>query len=152
MRVSPYGYGFWYEYCLDPERWDYNVIFDQTVPGLKVERLRRAVDLFVKDHILLNSHLVEINAVLYWEKNTSIEPLEVLSNACHETVHGFIQRPFKLDVGPLYRFGIIKLSPTKCRLIIVLHHVLTDGRRSSRCELISTLSKYYQKQYSQCSI
>ena len=143
--ASPYTRLFWNEYLLDPTRHDYNIVFDQTITGpLDIERLSRALTQLVSDHLLINSHLIEINEHLYWQTNESIEPLQVFEDTQSE--NDFVKQPFQLDEGPLYRFGLFK-HPNQANtydLIIVLHHALIDGTKHNA--FIHLVSNYY-KQY-----
>ena len=56
--LSPYSIPFYIEQQLDPERFDYNMLVDQELRGdVDVERLCKALDRFIQDHILLNSKM-----------------------------------------------------------------------------------------------
>ena len=69
IKASPYTKLFWNEYQLDPNRNDYNIVFDQTIHGnLDVEKLTKSLYCVINDLILFNSHLVSIDNILYWEK------------------------------------------------------------------------------------
>jgi acyl transferase domain-containing protein/acyl carrier protein/SAM-dependent methyltransferase len=39
----------------------------------------------------------------------------------------WLRRPFDLEVAPLFRVGVIRLRPTEHMLVIVAHHLVTDG-------------------------
>lgn len=39
----------------------------------------------------------------------------------------FFQRPFDLEAAPLVRFGLFTVSPTDHTLLVVAHHIVTDG-------------------------
>ncbi|WP_264770041.1 condensation domain-containing protein, partial [Coxiella burnetii] len=96
--ASPYVQAFWIEYQRNPLRYDYNMVADQTVIGdLDIEQLRQAGIRCVKEHVLLNSHLVEQNGQLYWEENTEIYPLEIYDG--DEKELEFVLRPFDLEKG-----------------------------------------------------
>ncbi|WP_242438572.1 condensation domain-containing protein [Coxiella burnetii] len=125
--ASPYVQAFWIEYQRNPLRYDYNMVADQTVIGdLDIEQLRQAGIRCVKEHVLLNSHLVEQNGQLYWEENTEIYPLEIYDG--DEKELEFVLRPFDLEKGPLYRFGIFKRGLKTFDWIGIFHHALIDGR------------------------
>ncbi|MEM9244002.1 MAG: condensation domain-containing protein, partial [Pseudomonadota bacterium] len=140
LRISPYTRLFWTEYQLDPLRADYNIVFDQTITGgLDLVQLNRAVHKFVHDHILMNSHLIEEGEKLYWIKNASILELQIF-NSCKGQAD-FVKQPFRLEQGPLYRFGVFKKSEQVHIFIIVFHHVLIDGL--SFDYFIDQFSRYY---------
>ena len=71
MRVSPYTKLFWNEYQLNPQRSDYNIIFDQRITGnLNVDKLSSCLEELISDHCILDSHINEVDNNLYWQKNT----------------------------------------------------------------------------------
>ncbi|MFE0590781.1 amino acid adenylation domain-containing protein [Micromonospora echinospora] len=47
--------------------------------------------------------------------------------ALHETLRAEVTTPFDLRVGPLYRFGLLRLADDDHVLLLLLHHIVTDG-------------------------
>ena len=140
--ASPFGRLFWNEYQLSPDRNDYNIVFDQKIVGdLDIDHLSNALRQLVKDQVLLNSHLIEESGQLYWQNNEFIAELQLFKNTSFEK--DFVEQPFNLEKGPLYRFGLFKESDqnSACHLIIILHHAIIDG--GSFDEFISLISEYY---------
>ncbi|WP_375327187.1 condensation domain-containing protein [Candidatus Tisiphia endosymbiont of Nemotelus uliginosus] len=45
----------------------------------------------------------------------------------NKEILAYVQKPFNLEEGSLYRCSLIKYHSNKYRLIIVLHHVIIDG-------------------------
>ena len=122
-RSSPYTKLFWDEYQLNPLRNDYNIIFDQHIVGyLNIEKLKSALFSLIENHILLNSHLIEVVDELYWQINADINELEVFNN--DDKQKEFVTKHFNLEVGPLYRFGLFQLSENEYDLILVFHNAL----------------------------
>ncbi|EET20108.1 conserved hypothetical protein, partial [Francisella philomiragia subsp. philomiragia ATCC 25015] len=131
---------FWNEYQIDPSRSDYNIIFDQTISGdLDIARLSNALTRVIKNNVILNSHLVEIESKLYWQQNQIIKELEVFDNTDNQ--YDYVSKAFLLDTDPLYRFGLFKRGDGKYDLIMVLHHAIIDG--SVFDEFITTVGDYY---------
>ncbi|MDO8954604.1 MAG: amino acid adenylation domain-containing protein [Gammaproteobacteria bacterium] len=140
IKASPYSKLFYREWLLDPARSDYNIVFDQTIIGsLDVARLKQALQRFIAEHIIFNSHLLDDNDELYWVKNGTIFLLEYFDQPIDQ--HHYVAKPFNLTSGPLYRFGIFNEGPQCFRLILIFHHVLIDGGSFPEC--IRLISEYY---------
>ena len=43
------------------------------------------------------------------------------------SVAALVIKPFQLEEGPLFRAHVCKLSQNECVLVVVLHHIITDG-------------------------
>ena len=107
---SPYTQLFWNEYQINPDRCDYNIVFDNTISGLlDINKLSSCLSRMVNDYVLLNSHLCFDQGHLYWKKNDVIIPLTCIDNH-PKTIAEFISKTFHLEKGPLYRFGIVLLD------------------------------------------
>jgi len=143
ILLSPYSKIFYNEWKLDQNRSDYNIVFDQSFQGvIDISRLNDALKRFVSDYVLLNSHVTEENGELYWVKNKILYELECFKgNFSNQDILTYIQAPFDLTKGPLYRFAVIKRKINKYRFIIVFHHIIIDG--SSFDDLIDEVSNYY---------
>ncbi len=138
--ASPYTRTFWIEYKLNPKRSDYNIVFEQSVEGkLDVSRLQKAFIRMVQENVLLNSHLMEKDEILYWEINDVIHPLAMYENLKKQ--EEFVTIPFNLEAGPLYRFGLFKNTDDSYELLIVLHHAVIDG--TSFDEFYDLVTNYY---------
>ena len=127
ILASPYTQIFWNEYQINQHRFDYNLVFDNFIEGaLDIALLSASLNQLIADYILLDSHLACNKGSLFWQKNDSITPLTHLDND-QQAIQKFVQQPFSLDKGPLYRFGVLPLSHNQYRLVMVLHHALMDG-------------------------
>ena len=127
ILASPYTQIFWNEYQINQHRFDYNLVFDNFIEGaLDIALLSASLNKLVGDYILLDSHLVCNKGSLFWQKNDSITPLIHLDND-EQVIQKFVQQPFCLDKGPLYRFGFLPLTHNQYRFVMVLHHALMDG-------------------------
>jgi non-ribosomal peptide synthase protein (TIGR01720 family) len=60
----------------------------------------------------------------------------------HHMIKGEAQRPFVLEVGPLFRSLLIALSPDLHVLVLTAHHIITDGW--SQQIMISDLAHLYR--------
>lgn len=73
------------------------------------------------------------------KKNSSISVLEIFENTNH--IEEFIEKPFNLKTGPLYRFGIFQISENKYDFIIISHYVVIND--SVYKEFLALISEYY---------
>ena len=140
IKASPYTSLFFIEYQLSTTRNDYHIVFDQVIKGeLDTTKLQKGLTRFIQEHIIFNSHLIEKEDGLYWEKNQKIYPLEIFNTT--ENQASFIKKPFDLTQGPLYRFGLFKVNELKYEIILVLHHAIIDGRNYNN--FLERISNYY---------
>lgn len=145
IKLTPYAKTFHTEWLLKPDSYQYNMLSaDQILYGqLDVARLREALKRYVAEHVLLNSHIQAINGELYWVKNSAIDELECVDNPTSEAeLLAYVQKPFDLYNGPLYRFKLVRLSNGAHRFIIVLHHLVMDSI-SINAGLFDAISNYY---------
>lgn len=145
ISLSPYSKVFFNEWKLNPERSDYNIVFDQNLQGkLDISKLTGALVRFVLEHLLCNSHIKEgKDEIAFWVKNSEVYGLQYFQSnkLTNQEILKYIQEPFNLELGLLYRFVLIKNNDIEHRLIIVLHHIIIDGL--SFDYLIEELSNYY---------
>lgn len=142
FKASPYSYIFWNEYKINPLSNNYNIIINQTIEGkLDVERLRKTIQLFLKDFILFNSHINEKEKEIYWVKNEYEIELVYYENTSYE--EDFMNHIFNLEEGPLCKFGLFKREDSKYDFIVHMHHLVIDGLSAQ--EFLDTISKYYNE-------
>ena len=109
IKTSPYIYSFWYEYCLNPTRFDYHIKFVQDIQGeLDIQKLTNALKLLINQYEVFNYHLYEKNHVLYWVENKSLNEMVIIDNH-PDSIDEFLHQPFCLDKEPLYRFGLVHI-------------------------------------------
>ena len=85
LIVSPYSKLFYIEWQLDKDRYDHNLVFDQNLEGnIDVSKLDKAINRFITDYVLLNSHIEERDEILYWRFNTKICGLEYFKDKLSE--------------------------------------------------------------------
>lgn len=144
IKLSPYSKTFYNEWLLNPGCSNYNIVVDQILSGnLDSNRLARALERYVSEHVILNSHIVNINDELYWVPNTRINKLEHSDDIVqHSKLLNYVSRSFDLHNEPLYRFKLLRISNDSYRFIIVLHHLTIDGSSTDK-GLFEALSSYY---------
>lgn len=148
IPLSPYSMIFYNEWKLNPNRSDYNIIFNQELDGnLDIDRLDKAIKRLISENIIFNSHVVtkDIRSV-FWVPNDLITGI----NYNNKNINSLSQEePFDIEKGPLYRFNLIKNADLSYTFVIVLHHLLIDG--STIDHFCSELSKYYNnEEYKNC--
>jgi acyl carrier protein len=105
---------------------------------LDVGNLERSFDEIVRRHECLRTHFDMVgDAPMQVIDAPSLFRIEVfdISNvsATHrkakarEIVGELRQTPFNLEAGPLFRVGLLRLSPEEHQLIVVMHHIISDG-------------------------
>lgn len=143
ILLSPYSKTFYYDWKINPKSSSYNIVIDQTLGNnINIHRLRVATNNFISQHLLMNSHIKQIDGELYWFKNQYISDLEYRDFYLKEdTLCKYIAAPFNLEQGPLYRLLLFKTSKNKFRFIIVCHHILVDGLSAD--DIITRLNNCY---------
>lgn len=143
IKLSPYHKIFYNEWKLAPSSNKYNIVFDQTISNtLDLYRLKTALNKFIAEHLLLNSHVIEIDDEPYWVKNHDISQLEFFNNVYTNTqIFTYVSHPFNLNTEPLYRFAVFKDANDNYRFVAVLHHLIIDGNYFDT--FISNISNYY---------
>jgi hypothetical protein len=111
IKLSFYAKIFYIEWRLNPNNYRYNMVMDQILYGeLDIARLRNALKRYIAEHVILNSHVEEINGEAYWVRNNSIVELEYAEDLKDSEVLAFAIRGFDVNQGQLYRFKLIKLE------------------------------------------
>lgn len=72
---------------------------------------------------------------------TSIHSIPEKTSRCNDSITSFINKPFDLSKGPLFRIAIIQLSPLENILCIVMHKIIADER--SLNIFIDDISRFY---------
>lgn len=141
LQLSAYHKIFYYEWKINPFSSNYHIVFDQILScQLDIEKLQNALNRFIADHLLLNSHVENIENELYWIRNETIEPLVCIQKLSSKKLYSNIAAPFDLEKGPLYRFKLIR-EKESYRFIIILHHIIIDGNAFD--DFLSETSNYY---------
>lgn len=149
IGLSPYQKIFYEEWKINPNSSMYNIVFDQTILNLiNIPRLESAINRFISENILFNSHISEIDGNYFWIPNNRLKPLDLFGNYSFQDINLYVSKPFNLLSDPLYRVAVINETNFNHRIIIVLHHLIIDG--SLMESFINEISKYYnQDTYSQ---
>lgn len=142
-KLSPYHKIFYNEWKLDSLSSKYNIVFDQIISSnLDIPRLKDALHRFVSEHLIINSHVEEMNGEFYWRPNSQIADLEYFVGVCtQEQIFKYASKSFDIESGALYRFAVFEEPDGSYRLILIFHHLLIDG--NSFNEFVLKISDYY---------
>ena len=124
---------------LEPDSAAYNIPGGVRLEGrLRVEVLRQSLSEIVRRHESLRTTFKEIDGkpaqVISPEAGfyLPLVDLQELPEAEREAKSRQIiseesQRPFELSAGPLFRAALVQLSQEEHILVVVMHHIITDG-------------------------
>ncbi len=142
IELSPYHKIFYNEWKLNPNSSQYNIVFDQDIAdSLNVFQLKNAIERFISQHVLLNSHIKVIEGEPYFIQNEQIRQLEIYDCISNESLYNYISQPFNLEDEALYRFAVFTMADGSYRFILVWHHLVMDG--ASVNIAITEISNYY---------
>lgn len=146
FELSEYHQIFYNEWKLDPQAIKYNIVFDQSIIGsLNLEKIVYTFRKLVSEHVILNSHIEEINGFPYWVKNSSINDVAIYDEASKSNIYKFVSKKFNLNSDePLYRFAVFVDNDNEYRIVVVLHHIIIDGGKFDA--LIEKISAYYNNE------
>ncbi|HJP37733.1 MAG TPA: amino acid adenylation domain-containing protein [Gammaproteobacteria bacterium] len=125
----------WFLNELDPDSPVYNIAFTLRLSGdLDLDVLQSAVDLLVQRHEVLRTRFLSSDGRPYQEVLPE-RPVPICSedlSGCD--ARGWEQRltelsaqSFVLDHGPLLRLHVLQGDPQKFLLLVVIHHIVSDG-------------------------
>ncbi|WP_186648487.1 non-ribosomal peptide synthetase [Fluviispira vulneris] len=143
FKLTPYQKTFYIEWKLNPNRSDYHMINDHNLIGnISIDRLNNALKKMVNELLIFNSHIEEIENEYFWIKNEKTIELIYFDNSYNiDEIKNFIEKPFNLENGPLFRYGLFKINSSTHRFIFVIHHAIVDGM--SGPQIYNSTSKYY---------
>ncbi|ALU43405.1 non-ribosomal peptide synthetase [Pseudoalteromonas rubra] len=125
----------WFLWKLDPQSIAYHLPSSLHLSG-KLDRsaLQSAFDYLVDKHAALRTVFVEDQqgTVSTETRDTSACPINYLELGATQAQRdafkqGLITTPFDLTQGPLVRVGVICDAPEQHELVVVMHHIVSDG-------------------------
>lgn len=145
----------WFLSQMNKESNFYTISFGIEFKGiLKVDILERSINRVVKKHTSLQSVFYYKDGVPYQKINKDMkirlsytelegredgETLKELDEVIKTTIH----KPFNLELGPLVRLHLVKVSNEKHVLIFNMHHIIADG--PSVNIFAKDVCQYYEK-------
>ncbi|WP_409285766.1 amino acid adenylation domain-containing protein, partial [Pseudomonas protegens] len=143
----------WFLWQLDPQSAAYHVPSVLRLKG-RLERaaLQRAFDSLVARHASLRTHLQQDGQrtvqVIEPEARIELALADADEAALKAWVEAEIARPFDLRQGPLMRVSLLRLAADEHVLVLVQHHIVSDGWSMQLMvdELVQLYAAYSQGQ------
>jgi amino acid adenylation domain-containing protein len=146
--------GMWLVQAMQPESAAYHIPSAARLRGpLEIDALHQAFRQLVQRHEALRSSFHEQDAELFVQVQADIDlpmplhdlshlPVETAENAARQLLIELATRPIDLRQAPLLRLHLIKLRDDEHLLLLVLHHIISDGW--SMGLLVSELTHFYR--------
>ena len=146
---------FWFLDQLEPDTPAYNLPRLLKIKGkLNIEALRDAFRTLLHRHNVLRTVFVAQDGELFQRVLNHVEIDFVVQNFTSLTssrrttetlriASEMACKPFDLREGPLLRLGLVRLSTEEHLLILVMHHIITDGWSMSI--LFKELAEFYEQ-------
>ena len=146
---------FWFLDQLEPDSPAYNLPRLLKIKGqLNIEALRSAFKMLVSRHSVLRTVFVAQDGELFQrvvdhiEFDFAVQDFAVLVTSqpmteMERVASDMACKPFDLQQGPLLRLALVRLSNEEHVLILVMHHIITDGWSMSI--LFDELTEFYQQ-------
>ncbi|KTD07264.1 non-ribosomal peptide synthetase [Legionella jamestowniensis] len=116
---------------------------------LSINSLKKAFQALIDKHPILRTSFVKDSEgnVSQWLHQQAELNFTVTNEVNHEQLEDYINqqisKPFHLDQAPLMRVVLVKMNEDEFTLLIVLHHIITDG--TSFSILIDDLNQFYNQ-------
>jgi amino acid adenylation domain-containing protein/non-ribosomal peptide synthase protein (TIGR01720 family) len=122
----------WFLWQLDPTSAAYHVPSTLRLTGhLDKVALQRAFDTLVARHESLRTHLHQDAArtvqVINPQARVQVAPMDANPAGLKAMVEALITQPFDLRQGPLMRVSLLRLAEDEHVLVLVQHHIISDG-------------------------
>jgi len=129
----------WLLYQLEPESAAYNIPAAVRLSGpLRPEVLQRSLDAMVQRHEVLRTTFATVNGnpvqLVAEAGRVALREVDLREHAAEEReaqarqrLIAEAQRPFDLEAGPLLRATLFRLAPQDYLLLLVMHHIVSDG-------------------------
>ena len=129
----------WFLHQFDPASPSYNIIFDLTLPGaIDAAALERALSEIVRRHETLRTTFALVDgepvAVVHPPAPMTLRSIDLAHLAPSEREREALRlrreeadTGFDLSTGPLFRGTLFRLAPDRSDLLLVLHHIVSDG-------------------------
>jgi amino acid adenylation domain-containing protein len=141
--------GLWLLSHLDPASSVYHLPLAIRIHGgLDVGALQQALAVLVRRHESLRTRFDDADGLPFQviDAAPAAWPLPVTrlsgGDSVAEWVNKEARRPFDLHAGPLFRVSVVRVAPDEHVLLMVLHHIVADGR--SVAVLAGELSRVYE--------
>ncbi|WP_437528303.1 amino acid adenylation domain-containing protein [Sorangium sp. So ce726] len=129
----------WFLAQLEPTAASYNIPAAVRLVGpLDVDRLKRGLEAVVRRHASMRTTFAEIDGrpamIVRPEQPVALSiadlraaPAEEREAAAQRALEAEASRAFDLTEGPLFRITLLRLGEREHALLVVLHHIVSDG-------------------------
>jgi amino acid adenylation domain-containing protein/non-ribosomal peptide synthase protein (TIGR01720 family) len=122
----------WFLWQLDPQSCTYHIPGALRLQGhLDLPALQRSFDTLLARHESLRTRLVQNGEHLLQtvapEARIHLQRDSVSESTLMARVAEEVERPFDLQQGPLLRVSLLQLAPDEHVLVLVQHHIVSDG-------------------------
>ncbi|WLI31591.1 non-ribosomal peptide synthase/polyketide synthase [Pseudomonas rhodesiae] len=122
----------WFLWQLDPASAAYHMPSALRLRGsLNVDALQQALDALVTRHESLRTHLLQeaerTVQVISPQVHLAMAVLDTDEAHLEATLQACIAQPFDLRAGPLMRVNLLRLAEDEHVLVLVQHHIISDG-------------------------
>ncbi|NMZ19529.1 non-ribosomal peptide synthetase [Pseudomonas rhodesiae] len=122
----------WFLWQLDPTSAAYHMPSALRLRGpLNVDALQQALDALVARHESLRTHLLQeaerTVQVISPQVHLAMAVLDTDEAHLEATLQACIAQPFDLRAGPLMRVNLLRLAEDEHVLVLVQHHIISDG-------------------------
>ncbi|MBL4869082.1 MAG: non-ribosomal peptide synthetase, partial [Pseudomonadales bacterium] len=136
----------WFLAQLEPSNTAYHIRTALEIRGaLDIHALQRAIKKLKHRHESLRTTFIETDGVPLQRINPEaafVLPVEQLGEDNLKTLFSqFVDAPFDLETGPLFRADLVQLADDHYALMIAMHHIISDGW--STAVMVGELSALY---------
>ncbi|WP_085918222.1 amino acid adenylation domain-containing protein [Halomonas sp. CSM-2] len=130
----------WFLWRLDPENSAYHITGALTLKGsLDIDALRGSFAALISRHETLRTVFRDdveggVMQVVQADSNFALHEVDLghmpkaeREGAIENQVDRLCDDPFDLEQGPLLRVGLLRLAAEKHLLVVVMHHIISDG-------------------------
>lgn len=146
---------FWHAHRYDPSDAVHHEHICARLEGdLDTDALEEAIRTVVGRHATLHSSIHQVDGIpcqrlapdtvfILGKLDLGAQPPDLKDMAAREAAVDFLRKPFDLERGIPIRGLLVMLSPRSHILLLVLHHIQTDG--ASNVQLAAQLSRCYRE-------
>lgn len=152
LPLSAAQHRLWFLAQLDPDLPFYNISRAISLHGaLNVEALKQSLTNLLQRHEVLRTAFVASDGQPLQQIAATVPltfPIQEVATleAAEAIAEAEAQRPFDLTQAPLWRTILLRISPTHHRLLLIMHHIISDGwTMGILLEELATLYATYQR-------
>ena len=135
IKMFPLSYtqrSIWAHQEIYPESNAYNIPVLFKVETGEIEVIRRVIRSVIQKHEVLQTVFSKINDMPFQtislsEPKVDIQLINQSDPSSYDIICQFVREPFDIIKGPMYRFAVVTNTIGECSVLMVFHHLITDG-------------------------